>query len=153
MQAFHGYGYMSLVPIHPDVPVTKVTVDYESEGNPDGVPEVRRQHFGVPQVLCNQMPADVQSTYIVAGINGLVNNRGIQVVVEDIDATGTVVIEYSINGRDWTALPTPIMQAITSAAGRQTYMWSFSNLVCLQFRVGWSPGGGATTGTIEVYVI
>lgn len=153
MQAFHGYGYMSLVPIQTDVPVDKVHVDYEGEGNPDGVTTPRRQHFGVPQLLCNQMPAHVQSTYMVAGIYGDVNNRGIQVVVEDIDANGTVTIEYSINGRDWTALPTPIVQAISSGAGRQTYMWSFSNLVCLQFRVGWSPGGGATTGTIEVYVI
>jgi hypothetical protein len=74
------------------------------------------------------------------------------VVAEDIDATGTIVIQYTVNGRDWSDLPTPVSETIAAGVGRQTVMFSLASLPCTLFRLAWQAGSiGA--GTIEVYSI
>lgn len=133
----------------------------ELEDAPDGVYEwgnntnkdilgPRQNVYGIRRVIAKQV-ATASNTYEydIAGIAGG-EGRSIQVTGDGIDGPLDVTVEFSVNGRDFTALPTATTATIAATPNRNTHIFSISNLPCLLFRVT-VDASAATTGYIEVH--
>lgn len=108
-------------------------------------------HFGIK--VPRGFRIDATQNFTISTIPGshAREQMSIQVVTDQVDAAGTIVVEQSVNGRDWNDLPTPVSIAtVANAIGRESAVINITGVGATYYRLRYTKGA-ATGGWVEVY--